>query len=314
MRLQAAGGSVNTRGGFLSDGDTLWDRVESVLVNATGRLEFKRGPRSVVLSERTPATELVHTKFLRETYSLTLKGSQWNDSHLVWVSDSLPSTMSLSLYGTTITSAGLNALKSSKIAFLHIEGHGSPRPPPDLLKDLGAMKALLLLRVTDIPVTDVSVKPLANHPSLMSVVLPKAEFSATGVNDLLSLKRLKTVILTEAELSQNALRAIAAHEGGESLGLAGTGITDQDLAMLETGFQWNSVNLSGTKISASGVTALPNLPPELSIQDTEIRVTVEFLDAIEALGCQELVVRYSQCDPAALRRGGRLPNVVEPPF
>lgn len=314
QRLRAAGAKIMIPSANSSRTETLSEICEFVLAKVSGKDEFKRGYREVDLTETVPATDLSLTKSLRDVRWLTLRGSQWTDNELVWIADALQGNTGLSLVGTAVQAQGLAALRSGKVEYLRISGHASTNHPANLQEGLIGHLTLKDLHISLIPVNDEFVKPLAGNGSLRNLLLSNAKLSATGVGHILSIQKLRTLILSNAEISQDGLQALADHKGGESLGLARTGITDEDLATLKDGFQWKAVNLSGTKISASGLRALPRLPAELTIHDTGIRVTVEFLDAIEALGCQELGVRYKDCDPAVLRRVGRLPKVFEPPF
>lgn len=311
-RLRAAGAKVDVTAVYLTGKDTMLDRCELALARWTGIGEFKRGDRRVELPENVPAADFVLVKSLRDINSITLRGPQWNDSHLAWIGG-LRREINIDLYGTNFTGAGLASLKTCKVRFLRILGHAAPRPPDDLLRGVRDMHSLLWLHIKGIPLTDEHVKRLAVPRCLEALWIVNGRFTAAGVAHLSSSRKLQSLFLLESEISPDAVQALTAFKG-ITLGLCRSGITDEHLALLKTGFQATWVELSETKVTAAGLLALPRLPERLSIVDTGIQVTVEFLDAIKALGCKELEVRFKMCDPAALRRVGRLPKVREPRF
>lgn len=188
--------------------------------------------------------------FVRKEFSLGL-GNSVNDRWLLKHADALHSSRitSVDLQSDAVTDEGLKVFRNHPaLEFLSLKGK---LYSPDCLAALGHLRNLSTLELTEVSLSEASVKQLADWPKLKQML---CHGNSSGLSQLDGLKRLFLLHLSHA--SDESLARISANSSMQILALQESTFTDASIAKLLSFPQLRAIFCDGPQISEEGAAKL----------------------------------------------------------
>ena len=193
---------------------------------------------------------------------------------------SLPNLMDLSLWNTSVTTAGLAHLAELK-SLRRLDLNFNPQIQGDPCIPLGQIGSLQELTINGSPAVLDKLEDLGQLPRLRSLYLDGVQFTPHALTQfdtfapmasLHSSKRLTHLTVDNSNVTDEAVRAIAWLDTLETLNLAGTQITDAALADIAKLQNLRFLSLNDTNVTDAGMAELVNMTSLLSLDigDTSI--------------------------------------------
>ena len=177
----------------------------------------------------------------------------------------------LCLLSSKITNQGLQHL--ANLHKMEILDLGDTPITSDGLKYLSSMKKLGWLRISSTQVGDKGLEHLNNLPALVDLEANFTMITDDGVKRIQPLlQQLKSIRLSNTQISDQAIAPIAASPMLEELYLANTQLTDKGISQLSKLPRLKKLILNGTAATDSGIDALAGCKSlkELFLYDTAV--------------------------------------------
>jgi Leucine-rich repeat (LRR) protein len=228
---------------------------------------------------------------------LTLDNNQITDVGLSHVK-SLTQLETLNLNNTEITGTGLQSLNSEFLGSLELQNTD--------VDDLGLLKIgefanLKTLKLDGTLVTDFGLESLCRLTNLETLSLSKTEVSSSGLTHLNS-TRLKTLLLNETRVDDNALDRIGSIASLESLQLNSTQVTDAGISRIQNLTGLVDLSLVGTDITDAATNCLCRLTKLRTVNLDGTRVTFVGIARLQKALPLASIVATTAPAPQDLRR------------
>jgi hypothetical protein len=187
-------------------------------------------------------------------------------------------------------------------------------PPPTDLRRISRLQTVTEVSIHGVDLDAESLRLLTNSPDLNSLSIWDCRIEASGLQDLLSHKKLHTLSVSGVRLDDRTMRVIGAMKSLEylqldwsefseqgfaelaklpqlfHLDLTGTNVTAKMLAMIEKTVSLDNVVLDNTSVSDADVEYLARLKVDESrLQET--RITIRGFLSLQILRCRERIER-----------------------
>ncbi len=160
-------------------------------------------------------------------------GGRFTDRAMLHLA-ALPSLKTLCLDSGPITDEGLRHLSASR-SLERLRLHWLERITGRGVAHLGNLRQLKALDISSAAFTETDLAAIAAMADLEHLVLPRCTFTDAGVSRLAALRHLKYLWVNgshDSPLTDTALAAISRMQDLEELHIAGTGFTNQGIALL----------------------------------------------------------------------------------
>jgi len=267
-----------------------WDQVVARL---TGDGTWSPEPISVFLGSETPLAALRDLQAIRSLRLVSLGGAQWTDKELATLATRFCLT-DLYLTETSITPAGWRALERLPLNTLAVT---SQALGPEFFRVVRNLPALDTLVLSDCEISVADLKLLEGHPTLVGVSIMESGMTSDCIEVLATIPDLTVLDLSRTAVDDSILSELGRLKSLHTLTLDGTRVTDAGLAAIPASVRLDSLSLAMTRISAAGLMSLKQVPANLSLTGTEVRVTEPLQRWFLAHSFEEVTLDESMIDP-----------------
>jgi hypothetical protein len=205
--------------------------------------------------------------------------SSLNDNLLECLSAS-PHVYELFIGNSLITDAGLRHIEGmTNLAVLDLPS--GPQVSNGCLAHLPAMRQLLWIDASDVPVMDEGLAYLSKLTQIEQIELNRSQITDAGLVHLRALTNLRRLVLDKNPITDAGMKQLQPLKNLQMLSLQKTQVSDAGLAYLKDCDDLQFIRLSGTKVSDAGLSHLAGLRKLSVLEVDETQVTTDGLRSLQ---------------------------------